>query len=288
MFERMLVASARRTIQRILGTDGETTALDADQAGNARPRWRLRIQEDYAKGATHPSWVLEAIHDDNDKRINRVEEIRWLNTLKQTHASLKLIEKHATPPGTGLHLTPEEIAELYQRTGAEHGPAKITVLVSKLKYHVHINDANPDNFRAAIDEVYSPTDPPTKPRRRWKADERNPRHPRWEIVTLRADSRDHWSLSAVHHADTPEPEIRITRLQWHTPILVDGTEGVTTAPAADYTPAEIAAMVANHADPEKPLTVEISVRGTAYVHEPPTRDTAAVKNIIDTIYDPES
>ena len=305
MRKRLIKAAARTLSRRASDIDAPE---GADKPARNHPRWRLTLHENHSRKSAPTEWILEAVHHKNDRGAARIKDIRWRNTLKQTHRALKTIEQHSMPPGSGVSLSPEQLAELYRLNGSEHGPAIATVeigvpcpirraetllstdepaadLAGGLKYQIHIERPEPEKFIEALNDVYNPSGPPADPPRRWTASEINPRHPRWQIQRQQVDDLELWTLIAVHDRPATESAIRIKRIAWQTKALPDTGDKPVAEPEAEYSPAAIAALIEKHADPETPVNVQISVRNAPYHQEQPRRDAEAIKEIIDTIYD---
>ena len=270
------------------------------------PRWRLMVERDYDRTEEHTTWILEAVHC-HDQRAVRIKDFRWHNTLKQTHRALKIIEDHAWPAGIGLYLTARQIAELYRHNGAEHGPAVATVEIANpdapqspetrppdgertggLKYQIHVNKADAESFQEVMDDVYTPSDPPTETLRRWGVDEINPRHPRWLLWRQPLEEIEQWTLTAVHKPTETKREVRIKEIRWETRNVSNRKKRATTEPESEYSASAIADLIERNTDPERPVRVQLLVRETTWEREPATLNADSIKELFDTIYDPES
>ena len=294
----------RRAIGRVLGLKAPDKPT-ADPA--TQPRWRLLVGENYGRKADQTEWILEAVHDEAHGHAPRINDIRWRNTLKRTHAALKTIQRHAMPPDRGMFLSPHQIARLYELNGAEHGPAIATVEIGapsvtaaagtppsdrsgsgRMRYQIHIESPDPEKFEGLLDEVYDPPEPSTQSPRRWRADEINPKHPRWGLRRRPLERREQWTLNASHDATADQREIRMGRIRWTTAEDQKTREGSATSEAdAQYSPSAIAEMIAEHANPKEGVSVQILVRKTPYELRLIQPDADAIKTTIDNIYDPE-
>ena len=239
---KRLIKAAARTLSR-WGSGGDA-ARAAEKPTRKHPRWRLILQANHSRTSAYTEWILEAVHDKKDHGAARIKDIRWQNTLKQTHRALKTIEQHSMPPGSGVSLSPDQLTELYRLNGSEHGPAIATVeigvpgsirraetplptdepatdLAGKLKYQIHIERPESEKFIEALNEVYDPAGPPADAPRRWTASEINPRHPRWQFQRQRVKDCELWTLcqatSGIDPPATPKtdpPKKRRMLLKW--------------------------------------------------------------------------
>ena len=184
-------------------------------------------------------------------------------------------------------LTAEEMADLYRRNGAEYGPAIATVKVSSLRYQIYINQPDAKSFENALDEVYSPAAPPPKPRRRWTAKEKNPRHPWWMLHRKFTKTEEFWSLTAIHKRSESNSGARLKQIRWKRPVTEATALDAPPSPAETrYSPAAIIALIEQHSNPGTPLTMQVSIGGMVYERPVPRHDAETIKEILDSIYDP--
>ena len=81
---------------------------------------------------------------------------------------------------------------------------------------------------------------------------------------------------------------RIKEIRWETRNISKHTDSATTEAESEYSASAIANLIDRHADPETPVRIQLLVRKTTWERQAPRRDADSIKELIDTIYDPES
>ena len=139
-----------------------------------------------------------------------------------------------------------------------------------------------------MDDVYKPTQPSVDARRRWAADKINPRHPLWKLQRQPLGNIEQWTLTAFHRPTDSDREIRIKEIRWETKNLSNEGNNTSNTPEAEYSATAIAELIERHADPETPVRVQLLVRETPWERQGQSPSAEGIKELIDTIYDPEN